>query len=43
MGRERFPKQSLGALYGRIKQVCPLGAKSTRDARAYFTPFSRAF
>lgn len=24
MGRDRYPKQSLGALYGRIKQVCLL-------------------
>ena len=22
MGRDRYPKQSLGALHGRIKQVC---------------------
>jgi len=31
MGRERFPKQSLGALYGRIKQVGLLGVTLTRD------------
>lgn len=24
MGRDRYPKQSLGVLYGRIKQVCLL-------------------
>ena len=32
MGRDRYPKQSLGALHGRIKQVCLLPSTPNREA-----------
>ena len=40
MGRERYQKQSLGALYGRIKQVCLLHAIGVTPA--HITLRSRA-
>ena len=35
MGRERYPKQSLGALYSRIKQV-RLAERNAQMSLAYF-------